>query len=104
MMPALARPTEPRRRTDWAATSLPFYLIPSILETNTMGGGGKIPYPKHVWSPAGGWYGQPHNWKTNTAVCGLIIAVATGMLWKLSAEREVRYHMPEPDRFFPSRK
>ena len=23
--------------------------------------------------------------------------------WKLSAERETRYRMPDPDRFFPSR-
>ena len=69
-----------------------------------MGGGGKIPYPKHVWSPAGGWYGQPHNWKANTAVCGLIIAGLAGIMWKISAEREVRVRMPEPNRFFPSRK
>ncbi|KAJ9660066.1 hypothetical protein H2198_002763 [Neophaeococcomyces mojaviensis] len=68
-----------------------------------MGGGGKIPYPKHVWSPAGGWYGQPHNWKTNTAVCGLVIVGLTGILWRMSAEREVRTRMPDPDRFFPSR-
>ncbi|RMZ11972.1 hypothetical protein D0862_02795 [Hortaea werneckii] len=44
-------------------------------------GGGKIPYPKHVWSPAGGWYAQPANWKQNTAVMGAVV----------------------PDRFFPSR-
>jgi len=28
----------------------------------------------------------------------------TALAWKVSAEREVRYRMPEPDRFFPSRK
>ncbi|KAK0473342.1 hypothetical protein IW261DRAFT_1503875, partial [Armillaria novae-zelandiae] len=54
-----------------------------------MGGGGRYPYPKYVWSPAGeyltimrdvtvadqsrgGWWVQPSNWKANTAV------VATG--------------------------
>lgn len=68
-----------------------------------MGGGGKIPYPKHVWSPAGGWYAQPHNWKANTAVAALVIVGITGCAWKLSAEREVRYKMPEKDQFFPSR-
>ena len=68
-----------------------------------MGGGGKIPYPKHVWSPAGGWYGQPKNWKANTAFFALVIAGLTGIAWKVSAEREVRYQMPEPDRFYPSR-
>ncbi|ETN43627.1 uncharacterized protein HMPREF1541_02786 [Cyphellophora europaea CBS 101466] len=68
-----------------------------------MGGGGKIPYPKHVWSPSGGWYAQPHNWRANTLVAGLVVIGITGAAWKLSAEREVRYKMPEPDAFFPSR-
>lgn len=61
-------------------------------------------YPKHVWSPAGGWYGQPANWKANTAVFGLVIAGLTALVWKFSAENEVRYKMPEPGRFYPSRK
>ncbi|EXJ81714.1 hypothetical protein A1O1_07779 [Capronia coronata CBS 617.96] len=68
-----------------------------------MGGGGKIPYPKHIWSPAGGWYGQPKNWKANTAVFGVIIAACAGLAWKVSAEREHRYRMPEREAFFPSR-
>jgi hypothetical protein len=68
-----------------------------------MGGGGKIPYPKHVWSPAGGWYGQPKNWKSNTAVSFAVIFGITAILWKISAEREHRFQMPEEGRFFPSR-
>ncbi|PSN71444.1 hypothetical protein BS50DRAFT_486990 [Corynespora cassiicola Philippines] len=68
-----------------------------------MGGGGKIPYPKHVWSPAGGWYSQPANWKANTAVVGLAVASVAGLAWTLSANREYRDKMPEPHRFFPSR-
>jgi len=60
-------------------------------------------YPKHVWSPAGGWYAQPANWKANTAVFTVVIVGITAMVWSISAEREVRYKMPEPDRFFPSR-
>ncbi|RMZ70081.1 hypothetical protein GMOD_00000128 [Pyrenophora seminiperda CCB06] len=71
--------------------------------TNTMGGGAKIPYPKHVWSPAGGWYAQPNNWKANTAVVGLTIVSIAGMAWMLSANREYRDKMPEKHRFFPSR-
>ncbi|KAL2200508.1 hypothetical protein P885DRAFT_74342 [Corynascus similis CBS 632.67] len=67
------------------------------------GGGGKIPYPKHVWSPAGGWYAQPANWKANTAIFGFVIFGITAMVWKLSAEKEYRHQMPEPGRFFPSR-
>jgi len=60
-------------------------------------------YPKHVWSPAGGWYSQPSNWKANTAVFGMVIVGLTAMMWKLSAEREVRTKFPEEGRFFPSR-
>ncbi|KAK1759349.1 hypothetical protein QBC47DRAFT_398160 [Echria macrotheca] len=68
-----------------------------------MGGGPKVPYPKHVWSPAGGWYAQPSNWKPNTAIAGLVIFGITAAVWKLSAETEYRHKMPEPDRFYPSR-
>jgi len=68
-----------------------------------MGGGGKIPYPKHVWSPAGGWYGQPHNWKANTAVMGAVIFGITAMMFNLSAEREYRDRFPAEGRFYPSR-
>ncbi|RDW92056.1 hypothetical protein BP5796_01450 [Coleophoma crateriformis] len=68
-----------------------------------MGGGGKIPYPKHVWSPAGGWYAQPKNWKANTAVFGIVIFGLTALAWNTSAEREYRTKFPEEGRFFPSR-
>ncbi|KAL1978913.1 hypothetical protein VTN31DRAFT_1772 [Thermomyces dupontii] len=68
-----------------------------------MGGGGKIPYPKEVWSPAGGWYAQPANWKANTAKMGLAILGIAAITWSISAERERRDRMPDPDRFFPSR-
>ncbi|KAJ4425182.1 hypothetical protein N0V82_000237 [Gnomoniopsis sp. IMI 355080] len=68
-----------------------------------MGGGPKVPYPKHVWSPAGGWYAQPSNWKVNTAVFGAVIVGLTALTWNLSANREFRHKMPRPDRFYPSR-
>lgn len=60
-------------------------------------------YPKHVWSPAGGWYSRPANWKSNTAIAGLVIFGVTAAVWKLSSELEYRHKMPEPDRFYPSR-
>jgi hypothetical protein len=60
-------------------------------------------YPKHVWSPAGGWYAQPANWKGNTAVVGLVLASIVGMAWTMSANLEYRDKMPEQGRFFPSR-
>ncbi|KAI7541503.1 hypothetical protein KC331_g8530 [Hortaea werneckii] len=66
-------------------------------------GGGKIPYPKHVWSPAGGWYAQPANWKQNTAVFGAVVMGICLMVGSVSADREHRDKMPDPDRFFPSR-
>ncbi|KAF3767561.1 hypothetical protein M406DRAFT_338303 [Cryphonectria parasitica EP155] len=64
---------------------------------------GKSGYPKHVWSPAGGWYAQPSNWRKNTAIFGAVVVGITALVWNLSAEREFRHKMPEPGRFFPSR-
>jgi len=32
-----------------------------------------------------------------------VILGITAIFWKISAEKEVRYKMPEPGRFFPSR-
>ncbi|KAI5990656.1 hypothetical protein EDD15DRAFT_2279617 [Pisolithus albus] len=54
-----------------------------------MGGGARYPYPKHVWTPSGGWWSRPANWKSNTAITFAgILAVAYGV-WTVSAEREV---------------
>lgn len=60
-------------------------------------------YPKHVWSPAGGWYAQPANWKANTAILLAGMGVVTAGAWILSARIEHRDKMPDPDRFYPSR-
>ena len=60
-------------------------------------------YPKHVWSPSGGWYAQPANWKANTAVMAGVIIGITAMVWSISADREVRTKFPEEGRFYPSR-
>lgn len=48
-------------------------------------------YPKHVWSPAGGWYAQPKNWRANTAIMLGVVVGITAMAWSVSAEREHRY-------------
>mmetsp|Transcript_25416 Transcript_25416/g.37476 ORF Transcript_25416/g.37476 Transcript_25416/m.37476 type:complete len:81 (-) Transcript_25416:123-365(-) len=32
-----------------------------------MGGGRRFPFPKYVWTPYGGWWADPKNWKRNTA-------------------------------------
>ncbi|GJE93442.1 hypothetical protein PsYK624_096010 [Phanerochaete sordida] len=67
-----------------------------------MGGGARYPYPKEVWSPAGGWWTRPSNWKANTAVAfGMIFAITYGA-WQLSADKEWRH--VEPSRPIPSMK
>ncbi|RSL66449.1 hypothetical protein CEP53_003349 [Fusarium sp. AF-6] len=69
-----------------------------------MGGGGKVPYPKHVWSPAGGWYAQPANWRANTLIAGVVMAGIVAVTWKFSAERETWAHRPEPGQWYASRR
>ncbi|KAF9231470.1 hypothetical protein BU15DRAFT_17438, partial [Melanogaster broomeanus] len=64
------------------------------------GGGARYPYPKHVWSPAGGWWTRPSNWATNTAISMVGILAITYGVWSVSAERETRYVLP--DRPIPS--
>jgi hypothetical protein len=54
-----------------------------------MGGGPRVPYPKYVYSPTGGWYANPKNWKRNTAIAGAAIALIGFATFKLSIEHEV---------------
>jgi len=42
-----------------------------------MGGGKRFAYPKYVWSPTGGWWCEPRNWKRNTAIAFLVTALLT---------------------------
>ncbi|KAF9428721.1 hypothetical protein BGZ94_001321 [Podila epigama] len=56
--------------------------------------GGRYPYPKHVWSPTGGWWTQPTNWKSNTAAAVGISATIVAAAWKYSAENEERHTRP----------
>ncbi|KAK0199880.1 hypothetical protein DFS33DRAFT_202848 [Desarmillaria ectypa] len=60
-----------------------------------MGGGGRYPYPKYVWSPAGGWWVQPSNWKANTAVVATGIFAIACLVGSLSAAREQRTVAPK---------
>ncbi|CAJ0917232.1 10218_t:CDS:2 [Entrophospora sp. SA101] len=53
-----------------------------------MGAVKRYPYPKQVWSPAGGWWTRPSNWKSNTAICAAGIIVMTGVIWKISSDHE----------------
>ncbi|RCH91720.1 hypothetical protein CU098_007708 [Rhizopus stolonifer] len=45
-----------------------------------MGAVRRYPYPKEVWAPAGGWWTRPSNWKSNTAVAAIGMAVTLGSL------------------------
>ena len=42
-----------------------------------------------VWSPAGGWWCKPTNWKKNTATCALAIIPVTFYLFAQSVNKEV---------------
>jgi len=65
-----------------------------------MGGGARYPYPKEVWSPAGGWWTRPSNWKANTAILSAGILTVSYGVWTVSADKEYRYN--EPTRPIPS--
>ncbi|KAJ7594054.1 hypothetical protein C8J56DRAFT_747861, partial [Mycena floridula] len=53
------------------------------------GGGGRYPFPKDVWSPSGGWWARPHNWKSNTIVAFAGILTMSYVVFRWSAEKEV---------------
>lgn len=60
-----------------------------------MGGGRKIPFPKWVWSPAGGWYAAQHrappNWQRNTALCALAMTGIISGVWIVSDRNTVSF-------------
>merc|ERR1712070_579215 len=61
-------------------------------------GSGAVPrfqVPK-VWSPAGGWWCKPTNWKKNTATCAPAIIPVTFYLFAQSVNKEKRYHAGNP--------
>ena len=55
-----------------------------------MGGGPPMPYPKWVWTPAGGWYCHPKNWKANTMRAGVLYAATVLVVFNLSRSLERR--------------
>ncbi|KAF9509954.1 hypothetical protein BS47DRAFT_1348506 [Hydnum rufescens UP504] len=65
-----------------------------------MGGGARYPYPKHVWTPSGGWWTRPSNWRMNTAIATAGIFAIAYATFRYSAEREWRY--VEPQKPIPS--
>ncbi|GAA5914941.1 hypothetical protein JCM8208_000779 [Rhodotorula glutinis] len=69
-------------------------------ERGDLGGGAQYPYPKEVWSPAGGWWTRPANWKSSTGLVFLGVGLATYGVWSYSARKEWRH--TEPTRPIPS--
>ncbi|OMJ24989.1 hypothetical protein AYI70_g1210 [Smittium culicis] len=59
-----------------------------------MGGGPVKPYPKHVWSPSGGWWSQPKAWKKNTAIVAVGSTLFVSYIWYKSAKIERRTQYP----------
>ena len=61
-------------------------------------------YPKWVWSPAGGWWCNPPNWKRNTAICGAVWGVCLFFTARFSMENERRplapMSYPMPSQFW----
>ena len=55
-----------------------------------MGAGPQMPYPKWVWTPAGGWYCNPKNWKANTGRAFVLYAGITLLVFQLSRSLERR--------------
>ena len=53
------------------------------------GGGAHPPYPAHVWTPAGGWWCNPPQWKRNSYIAGAIGLIGWGLTFSLSASIEV---------------
>jgi len=54
-----------------------------------MGGGRWFYFPTHIWTPSGGWFASPKNWKANTLVVLGGIGLAAFSTFSLSASLEV---------------
>ncbi|XP_065070205.1 uncharacterized protein LOC135695148 [Rhopilema esculentum] len=64
-----------------------------------MGGGKRFDYPKYVWSPTGGWWCEPRNWKRNTAFAfiGLFAAMIPIIYYDYNNLRRLKPpHTPLP--------
>ncbi|OAO16634.1 hypothetical protein AV274_1631 [Blastocystis sp. ATCC 50177/Nand II] len=65
-----------------------------------MSGGTPFRYPKYVWSPAGGWWGQNANWRRNTRIAAVVMVALSIPVFIASANME-RRPIP-PVRHIPS--
>ena len=65
-----------------------------------MGAGPEMPYPKWVWTPAGGWYNRNPNWQRNTAIAGGVWLVILAVCFDFGRKHERR--LKPPNRPIPS--
>ncbi|KAJ2882240.1 hypothetical protein H4R27_003577 [Coemansia aciculifera] len=70
------------------------YALEIYIPSASLGGTPHKPYPKHVWSPSGGWWSQPKQWKRNTLIVGLGTSLVLAFIFKKSAELEQRTLYP----------
>jgi hypothetical protein len=78
-----------------AASQTARAVRPAVAESaassrRAMSGTPHFPYPKKVWSPAGGWWPSPVNWQRNTLLAALGIAGACVPVFVYSSNRERR--------------
>jgi len=55
-----------------------------------MTGERRYPYPRWVWSPAGGWWNDPPHWRRNTAIVYVGVGLVCWGLYNYSTPREYR--------------
>ena len=69
--------------------------------TRHMGGGGAHPpSPNHVWTPAGGWFPDPPQWKRNTVYA--FLALGAGFLYVGSHSVQLEERPVAPKHAIPS--
>ena len=69
--------------------------------TRAMGGGGAHPpSPNHVWTPAGGWFPDPPQWKRNTVYA--FLALGAGFLYVGSHSVQLEERPVPPKHSIPS--
>ncbi|KAL5486705.1 hypothetical protein EMCRGX_G019221 [Ephydatia muelleri] len=57
-----------------------------------MGGVRRFEYPKYVWSPAGGWWCNPRQWKKNTLWAFVIAGLSSATVCVAPWHRTDIYH------------
>ena len=50
--------------------------------------------PAEIWSPAGGFFADPKNWRRNTVVAAVGIATVAAFIFKKSTSIEERHALP----------